>query len=518
VAEVTLLEDRALVQRRGRVILPVGRGRLTLLGVAPVLVDKTLAVRLEATSPEEALPEGVRARDVKVARRWITQDADRPEEVAKVAAAIRDKEAERDAMQHRIGGLEGEAAALADLAGLLATEISEDVAWGRDDLVAARAQLDDVDSKIVALGQASCVLEPQLRAIERDLSDLRTQAAARTQVASEATASLTIELVNSTEAPVEAELVVDYLVPGALWRPWHTAHLHETPESASIEVRTDGCVWQATGEDWTDVELRFSTERPSLGVAPPALQTDELYARKRGSAVQVEAREEQVHTAGLGADAVATEVDDELPGIDDGGDAIELKGRTRATIPGDGRPHRVAIGSFEAPAETAWICTPELVSAVTLRSRQTNRGERALLAGPVDLIRRGGLVGRTSITFVAPSERFDLGWGPDRALRVSREVEFLEVERKTLSSWTRKPRRVTLKLSNLDPAPRTVEVKERVAVSELEKVEVEVDHASQGAAPDGDGFVTWNVELRGFAHHELELKWTLVVHDDVVGL
>jgi uncharacterized protein (TIGR02231 family) len=233
----------------------------------------------------------------------------------------------------------------------------------------------------------------------------------------------------------------------------------------------------------------------------------------------VQAREQKIATAGLGADTGATvEVADDLPGIDDGGEALELRGRTRVSVPADGRPHRVPIASFVAPAEVALVCTPELQPAVLLRTRQANRGEHPLLAGPVDLIRGSGLVGRTSLLFVAPGERFELGFGPDAALRVSREIEFLEQERRTLSSWTRKPRKVTVKLSNIGAAARTIEVEERIAVSEIEKVEVELVEAAPRATPDADGFVKWSLRLPGFAHETLALTWTLVVHDDVVGL
>jgi hypothetical protein len=140
------------------------------------------------------------------------------------------------------------------------------------------------------------------------------------------------------------------------------------------------------------------------------------------------------------------------------------------------------------------------------------------LAGPVDLVRRSGLVGRTSLLYVAPGERFELGWGPDNALRVTREQEQLEWERKSLSSWTRKPRRIRIKLSSLDATPRTVQVRERIAVSELDKVKVELRSASQGGAPDADGIVRWDVRLPGFGRQELVLEWDLVVHDDVQGV
>ena len=196
------------------------------------------------------------------------------------------------------------------------------------------------------------------------------------------------------------------------------------------------------------------------------------------------AREQKVNQAGLGTgEPRQEEAEEDLPGIDDGGEALELRGQTRVSIPADGRPHRVPIDGFASPAEVAWVCTPELARAVMVRSRQTNTGSRPLLAGPVDLIRNSGLVGRTSLLFVAPGEKFELGWGPDSALRVWREETQLDEERRTLSSWTRKPRKVTVKLSNLGVAPRRVQIKERVAVSEIEKVEVEFVEAGSQRDP-----------------------------------
>ena len=441
-----------------------------------------------------------------------------PADAAQLKSTIRDKVRERDAIRHRLSQIEGEAVALAQLVELTYAELAEDVAWARDDLAESERELDDIETKIAALGRQACEVRRELHDVQQQLGDLQKLATATTPRDADARARITVELVNPTAEPVDAELVVDYLVPGALWRPCHTARLTEGPEGARVRLQTDGCVWQSTGEEWVDVQLLFSTERPSLGVEPPMLHTDRLHARKRGSEVQVAAREQAIHTAGLGQDEAPAAEEEELPGIDDGGEALELRARTRATVPPDGRPYRVPITEHESEAEVALVCTPELAPAVLLRTRQVNRGRLPLLAGPVDLVRDSGLVGRTSSLYVAPGERFELGWGPDRALRVRREVELLEETRRTLSSWTRKPRRVTIKLSNVGARPATIEVKERIATSEIEKVEVEHDHASRSATPDSDGFVTWTVPLRGFGREELQLRWTLVVHDDVTGL
>lgn len=522
VVEVTLLEDRALVVRRGVLELPPGRSRLVLDGVAPVLVDKTLSAALALPREREGDSGGelgdLRVRSAKVVRRRITRDADRPTNVAEVRQRRRDKQAELERLEQRRARASNDHGSLGQLIDLTITELTEDVGWGRQDRQRWTEQLEQLEAAQLELTLALRRMAHEHEVLSRDIRDLEQLEQASRSLASEVAATLELELINPESLARRVEISIDYLVPGALWRPWHTARLIES--ESKLEFTCEGAVWQNTGEDWQDVQLIFSTERPSLGVSPPTLATDTLRMRKKGATVEVESRDQTIHTAGLGADAGAKQkvANRELPGIDDGGDALGLRGRTKATVPSDGRPYRVPIFSFEAPAETALICMPERAAAVMLRSRHPNAATHPLLAGPVDLVRNSGLVGRTSILFIAPGERFELGWGPDSALRVTRELEHLEHERKLMSSWTRKPRRIRVKLSNLAPTPATVEVQERIAVSEVEKVEVELARSSQGQKADEDGFVRWTVELAGFGHEEIELTWVMVVHDDVVGL
>jgi uncharacterized protein (TIGR02231 family) len=512
IVEVTVQEDRALVRREGLVTVPAGRSRLRIEGVAPVLVDKSLTAELIAAG------EGVSVRSV-VATRWrVTEDAERPAALAELRAQLRQRQDEQSARSRHRARVASERSLVEGLLRATIEELAADAGWGRTDPAHAHAALDALIERLEALGREQQALEAEHRRRERDLADLRRLEAVSQTVQASSAAALELELLSAAAEEQTVRLRVDYLVPGALWRPWHRAHLHEEPGGARLELRCEGCVWQATGEDWNDVQLIFSTERPSLGLRPPVLHTDALALRKKGPAVEVQARQEKIHTAGLGSDEGGVQAAPELPGIDDGGTVERLQGRGRSRIPGDGRPHRVPLFDVVGAAEVELRCIPELEPVVLLRSEQTNTAAHPLLAGPVDLVRHSGLVGRTSLLYVAPGERFELGFGPDPALRVTRELEELPYERKSLSAWTRKPRRVRIKLSNLEATPRSLQVRERIAVSEIDKVKVELGQASQGNKPDADGILRWDVRLPGFGRHELVLEWALVVHDDVQGV
>lgn len=514
IAEVTLLEDRAHVVRRGRVSVVRGTPRVRVAGVAPVLVDKTVGAHVLAVAPPGR--EGsVRTVDAKVLRRRVIAPEDRPEAVRELDETREVIERELATLADRRSVLEAELGAIDALARSTAREITEDVAWSRGDAGDWSAQLDMIDERERALlGELRAI-----RFAERDVHarlerlDVR-RIAASTPAAHE---HAEIEVALLAESDAEIELQIDYLVPGACWRPYHSARLLDHGGRARVEVRTDGCVWQNTGEDWNDVALRFSTRRPSLGTTPPLLADDRLGVQRKSSEVVVEAREQEITTTGLGTETVAMP---EVPGIDDGGEVVSLHAPHRATVPSDGAPCRVELFRFESEAEAELVVAAELAPAVLLRTVQVNRAGQPLLAGPVDLIRDAGLAGRTSVLYIAPGERFELGWGPDPALRVHRRDERLEDETRMLSSWTTQRHKVTVRLSNIGDAPRTVHVKERVPVSEIDKVQVAVhaDDTTSHARPDADGFLAWTVTLAPFGHGSVTLRYDVKKHDDVRGL
>jgi uncharacterized protein (TIGR02231 family) len=302
-------------------------------------------------------------------------------------------------------------------------------------------------------------------------------------------------------------------VPGACWRPYHSAEWLKD----EVRLRSDACVWQNTGEDWTNCTLILSTERSSLGVEPPYLATDTVHAQRTSTMIVAQSREQKVFVTGKGS--TGPKPDGPL-GIDDGGETLELRARSRATIPSDGRPYRVLFEEFSSPYQASLFCAPELSSLVHRRTVQTNRSTLPLLAGPVDLIREGGLIGRTRCLFVAPNERFELGFGPDPELLVTRECVALETKQPLLGAYTHTTHQVRIHLRNLGDSPKRIEMVERICVSEIEKLvfELEPELTSPKARADERGFVTWYLDLGAFDTLEVKLGYVVKRHSDVVGM
>ena len=513
VAEVTLMEDRARVLRRGSLSLAAGRHRILVYGVAPVLVDKSLLVETQHAGAS------LRVVDARVIREMVirTETGANSEDAHAELVELR---SQRRALEKEIAGAAAEIKRCEDLGvglrragGLSLNEIVSDVSWGKevdsdwsDKLATVRARhLESLDRLVLLNSQQE---ERQAKLGGLDARIVLLQSPAEHEMA-----RICIDL--ECDAACDASFVLDYVVPGACWRPYHSAHLLGENEERLL-FKTDACVWQNTGEDWVDAQLILSTERASLGTTAPTLLTDFLSLKRRTDAVHIEARDEAVDSL-QEEDGTAQSASLQLPGIDDGGSTFLVRVPQPATIASDGRPHRIFLSEFETPSKNSLVATPELNPCVILVTSIENAGEAPLLAGPVDLIRRSGLVGHGQILYVASGERFDIGWGPEADLRIHREVESSSETSRVLSSWSVKSHLTRLRLSNLGKKSYTIRVTERVPVSEIDKVKIEVDvkRTTRKQEADSNGFVQWMVELGAMSQEELELRYHVRMHDDV---
>ena len=139
------------------------------------------------------------------------------------------------------------------------------------------------------------------------------------------------------------------------------------------------------------------------------------------------------------------------------------------------------------------VAVPERAPVAHLRATATLATGEPLLAGPVRLARDAAIVGRGKLDWVGAGDPFELGFGADDGIRVRRSQE--QVRDTTVLTGTQKVRRtVTVYLSCLGGERRSVEVTERVPVSEIEDVEIVVDKGG------------WTVDPRhGLARQTVEI-------------
>src|SRR5690606_11328279 len=178
IVEVTVQEDRALVRREGSVVVPPGRTRLRIEGVAPVLVDKSLLAEVLADEDAETRVE---VRRVTATRWQVTEEAQRPVALAELREQLRTAEADAQALARRRAGVAAERQTVESLLRTTLEELSQDAGWGRTDPAHAHGTLDALQVRVAALGRERQALEAEQARLAKDLADLkRLEAATQT--------------------------------------------------------------------------------------------------------------------------------------------------------------------------------------------------------------------------------------------------------------------------------------------------------------------------------------------------
>lgn len=501
VEQVELFEDRAAVTRR--VTLPAGSSRLLLSGVSPVLVERSLGfsgavevltsrVERELVHTEEAdtaLARQLQQRIDELKAELSTKGGEqrRAAEAAQRAAAIVETAHQWNARALHQGNSTEQ-----DSPSALGSPPGDTT--GRDWVTAVR----ELEEQCVSANMDAQAQEAEVQRLSEELEYQKTQLALARQGRSRWRATLHAEVYAS--APTELRL--RYTVPCALWRPLHRAWL----DGDRVRWSSGAMCWNASGEDWEEVRLLCSTERPGDPAAPPVLTDDLLHVQQRAERVEVEAREEQVQVAREGG----TRAVEQALGVDDGGETRVYLAPNTVQLSSNGQPVMVELEHWESEAHSKWIAHPELDAVVVLRTRLLNHGARPLLAGPVEQFRNGAAIGVGMISLVPPGEPFALGWGESEAVLVSRRQD-TERDTQALTGKQRVNVQLSTRVVNLSDQPQNVLLRERIPVSELKEIKVGSFKASPrlSVEPDADGLCAWELALKPHSEQTLSVQYRI---------
>ena len=493
IRSVTVFPAGATVTRTLTADLPAGPSVLVIedlpaeIETDSIMVDGSADGRLEIGSvATRTVPAGT----VADPRRTAIEDA------------MRNIEDRRAAIADRIGALDGRRRFLDEMLktvpGGFGRALGEN-GGGIEQWSAASKTLGEELDSVAAATRALRIEDRQLaEEVEARRKELDALPPPRDHV------ELRIELA-AAEATA-ATLSIAYRTPSAGWAPTYDAQLEtgdkSTEPALSIVRRAE--VTQATGEDWSDVDLVLSTARPAGGTAAPYLTASiAVFQSRYGAAASGGYSQDSVAAAPAPTARAIRESAPEMPvlAVEAAADFGDFRAEYR--VPG---PASVVSGtgarSFRIATETASPeievrAVPLLSSAAYLTARFTAPEGAPLLPGKVSLFRDGAFVGTGSVPFVNAGSKVDLGFGADDRVKVVRTpVDRAVGETGILASRRTDSRRFRIKVENLHARPVRVTVLDRVPYAEDEKITIErVKDATEPTTENVDdqrGVMAWS--------------------------
>ncbi len=196
-------------------------------------------------------------------------------------------------------------------------------------------------------------------------------------------------------------------------------------------------------------------------------------------------------------------------------------------IPADGQPHRVALLCAETVPALRMLTVPGERPEVYREAELQNPCEAPLLSGPVDVYVEGSLLTTAGIDHIDRGGTLRVGMGVEDRLRVARNVRSDEDTAGLLGGSVVVTHTVTIELASALGQPSTVEVLERLPVSDDKAMTIEF----VGARPEASAYtqaergapirggLQWRIPLSaaGKAKIEYQYRITFPARTEIVG-
>ncbi|MCK6533331.1 MAG: mucoidy inhibitor MuiA family protein [Polyangiaceae bacterium] len=535
IRKVTVYSDRALVSREATVKLTT----------APtVYAVRHLPGWVDEGSVRAATTAG-RILDVRVGRSYLARASE--QSYRKAEADVRALAERLLALDDELKVLDAQTKQIEDIKAFSLDKLHKDVAAGSAPAAGQAvvpgsvgvstyaAVVDFIAQKMreIAKGRRSVKAEreklaPVVDASKRRLEDLR----GLTQL-EETNVFVTVQGIAAADGQVQ----VSYMLPGATWEASHELRA-SGGDSTPVEVTSFAVVTQASGEDWDNAELTFSTQSSTAAVRIPELEaltlgdgrahtrTVERHSasfrraeaafkgqnrlwNKRVQSTDRSIEFEESYQANFESLQVTQEKTVQIfQSLQQRGTTAQFKAMSTTKVRADGRSVRVPLGRANLKAKKAVVAAPEqsLNAAQTLE--MVNDSGQSLLPGNVALYQAGAFLGMTNLDFVADGEEFAVFLSVADQLKLSRVLD------KKRSALVRKQRTqmqlaFVVTIENLSGKPVSLKLADRVPVSEDKDIVISGVKISPEVKPDSKGILRWPLTLQPKEKRKLEIQYQI---------
>ncbi|MGB0564259.1 MAG: mucoidy inhibitor MuiA family protein, partial [Spirulinaceae cyanobacterium] len=472
------------------------------------------------------LPEQLHPNSLQVAGRgavevlilgvhWQTRTEPTPEQDPPLAQRLQAQESQKQQLQARREALQLQRRFVQQLSEQAVEPFAQNLAQQQVSLTKTQQFLTFLESQYLSISAAIAALDNPEQQLTTHITQLRQQLQTVYATQPRPQAQVVVEI--NPLAAGDWGLEIAYFVPAATWEPVYD--LRWDRGSDQLNLSSLAQVQQATGEDWSAVQLQLSTAPPQLGPLPPSPEPWYIdlppnpflhlrYSRERYQA----ASEETNRLAELPTDATEIEA---FPTTDleprvyrvSGESTIlsepmgELMSEPIASGSPTPSPQLVTLGNTDLPVTWRPIALPRLQAQPDLEVLFHNPATgRSLLPGVANLFRDGAYLGQVSLPPVPPGEQLPLRFGSDPSLQVQRHLRDRNLDTNLRGNRQRLSCTYEIQLQNLAQQESPLCLIEQLPLSRSDKVKVQLQRTKPKAEPDEQGNLVWELVLDGRSH------------------
>lgn len=500
IRNVVVFTQSAMIKKEARFPVKKGENIVRLTEITPYLVDASIQVSIDGKA-------AVKISEIKVAETYLKKVPQ--DKIQKLQARLDNLEDVMKATSNEISGISSSTEFLKKVIPfsqnqkVTQAEVEAHTRFLEKTLAVNYARIAGIEAKLRKL-------QKEKTTIENEMKDLHS---------SDKSKSIEFYLI-STEDNKEITMVFSYVVNNTGWAPLY--EIRADSDASKININYFATLKQATGEDWSGVNIEISTAKPYNSKAPSDLTawivdvyhmeipSPEPYRYLREESVKSMMKSEQVPDSDIPFQE--TRVKSETT-------SFSFIIPQKVSIPSDNQPHRVLIASSEKEAGLSYYAIPKLSKFAYLKANFKNQFLFPLLAGKMNVFLNGRLVSAASSDkTVSPDEEIKLSLGVDEGIMVERKLikKFTEYPG-LISKETKVNYEYSHELANSKGKEITISINDNFPVSRNEKIKIYLEAPKKDEAEiSSDGIITWKVKLVPGERKKLSLKFRVEYPQDLI--
>ncbi len=517
IALVTIYPDRAMIVRTADIRPVLGVQAVVFSGLPTTLIPNSLRASGSGTA-------AVKILGLDVANEFL-ESALLPE-IKKLEAEIGALDFEMAKTENSVAVLNAQEKFLNSIQASTTANASEQVAFGKPDILSWEKVYDFLGTKLLAVKQAQLGqkkilddLSARRDALKKKVDSIRPQ-----QPQEARKVSVLIE----ASQPGDFKISLAYTVTNARWAPLYT--VRALPDAGEVELTLTGLIQQRSGENWKNVKALLSTASPAVETRPGSLDPWflDIFVPRPLPRLASKSKDEVVGgvVGGIMAEATALteakEAELDTAAILESGIHLNFEIKRSVDIPSDGAPHKVPVDAQKLKVKSDYLAVPKLKEAAFMRGTLKNTLSYPLLPGSTDLFISQDFVGTTPMPYVAVNEETKMYFGEDGQIKVKYE----QVKREKIGAgFLGKTEKLNLvykiTVQNLRKNAVDIEVMDQLPVSQNDKISVkDVNIKPEPAKKDDKGILTWTLTLAPQETKEITIDFTIEYPKDasIIGI
>lgn len=298
-----------------------------------------------------------------------------------------------------------------------------------------------------------------------------------------------LEILVSTQKPVNQKITLKYVVGSAAWVPEYEVFVPSINED--LKLKYIAKIMNKTGEDWNNVDLTLSLNSPfdKAGEMPkmePIYYNSSRYNENddQEGDFSKSQRLEELKIEGV------EYIEYDAPPYTD-----LIKVGNKKSIPANGGIYSYDVFTTSLKTKYAWYAYPSREEHPFLVGQVVNWDTLPLIDGEIKVFLNGTNIGDSYLSLDGLPDTLDIPIGQNQEVLVEREVIGNETFKKESGNKVRMTYAYSYKIKSNTSNDVRLRVFDQVPVSQSSNIEVTMINHSTGTYDDEQGLVTWNFDL-----------------------